>query len=150
MDLVGEIIRHQMENTDIRYLINNWADEQKDELAERMAVTLEKVATVMEVSREMATTLDMERLFAKMVHLFCQLLQAERCTIFLYNEESQELMAGFPHEQREAETVPMPHIVIPISEGIAGQLTAILGRSLRRLIICNVLAIRFFPVPLSP
>ena len=63
IDLVGEIIRHQMDHTDIRKLIKNWAEEQKEELAERMAVTLEKVATVMEVSREMATTLDLERLF---------------------------------------------------------------------------------------
>ena len=36
------------------------------------------------------------------------------------------------------------------SDGMAGQLTAILGRSLLRLIMCSVRAIRFFPVPLSP
>ena len=36
------------------------------------------------------------------------------------------------------------------SDGIAGQLTAMLGLSLLRLIKCRVRAIRFFPVPDSP
>ena len=39
----------------------------------------------------------------------------------MYYEETQELIAGVPKNKSENDSVPMPYIVVPVSEGIAGQ-----------------------------
>ena len=75
----------------------------------------------MEVTRELATTLDTHRLLPRMVHLFCEMLQTESATIFLFNEDTQELVSGTDEGHSQIGDLFLPYIRVPVSEGLAGK-----------------------------
>lgn len=80
-----------------------------------------RIRVMLDVAKSLASELDTDVLINKIMHSARELLQAERCTLFLLDREKEELWSKVADGDFE--------IRIPMTQGIAGE-AATLGKSL--------------------
>ncbi|MHC4995542.1 MAG: GAF domain-containing SpoIIE family protein phosphatase [Planctomycetota bacterium] len=68
---------------------------------------------ILDVARQLGAPIDLETMFTTVVDAACEVLHAERATVFLYDKESDELWSSVATGAKE--------IRIPATAGIAGQ-----------------------------
>ncbi|MCH8805003.1 MAG: SpoIIE family protein phosphatase [Planctomycetes bacterium] len=82
-----------------------------DAMAEQHA-TIDQLRRILDVTRRMAATTDLDVLLSMIVDAACQVLECQRATIFLYDQASNELVSRVAKDARE--------IRFPADRGIAG------------------------------
>jgi signal transduction histidine kinase len=84
------------------------------ELQARLRVEMRKLAAVRELGRVLGATLDLSRLLVVLLEKVCELLDAERATIFLVDDNGEELVSTI------AQGGAIATIRLKLGEGIAG------------------------------
>ncbi len=74
-----------------------------------------KMAILLDVATSLADTLDLDALIQKIIGKISEILNAERSTLFLLDEEKNELWS------KVAQGMDMTEIRMPVSAGLAGQ-----------------------------
>ncbi len=83
---------------------------------------------ILDVSRYMATTIDLDRLLTMIVEATCEVLTCERATIFLYDEKKDELFSRvakgvdgirFPADRGIAGTAARERVCVNVSDAYA-------------------------------
>lgn len=84
------------------------------ELQQRLRVETRKLEAVRELGRVLAATLDLDRLLVVLLEKVCELLDAERATIFLVSEDRTQLLSTV------AQGGTIAPIRLKMGDGIAG------------------------------
>jgi adenylate cyclase len=79
-----------------------------------MVGSLREEVRILQLSHDLAGELNLDKLLTRLVHATSELLNAERCTLFLYDRKTKELFS------RVAEELEIKEIRIPADRGIAG------------------------------
>ena len=79
-----------------------------------MVGSLREEVRILQLSHDLAGELNLDKLLGRLVHATSELLNAERCTLFLYDKKTKELFS------RVAEKLEIKEIRIPADRGIAG------------------------------
>lgn len=113
LDVVTQLIGHHLRQDDIRRVLLQLSAQDREAFTEKLAALLRKTAALLEVSRRLSDSLSIDVLLPRMVELVSDFLDAERCTIFLHDRETDELFTkaavGLDREIR-----------FPAGQGIAG------------------------------
>jgi adenylate cyclase len=112
-DFVAQLIGHHLRQDDIRRLLLKLSTDDREEFTEKLAAVLRRTAALLEVSRRVADSLSLDVLLPRMVELVSEFLDAERCTIFLHDPETDELYT-------RAAVGLSSEIRLGASQGIAG------------------------------
>jgi adenylate cyclase len=113
LDFVGQILEHRLRQDDIRKLLQKLSESDRESFTERLADSLRKTAGLLDVSRRMADSLSLDVLLPRLVEVVCEFLDAERASVFLHDEETDELYT-------KAAVGLTREIRFPASQGIAG------------------------------
>ncbi|MBL93434.1 MAG: adenylate/guanylate cyclase domain-containing protein [Myxococcales bacterium] len=125
-DLVEQIIAHRMQQNEIKTLLQAWQPHNQEAFVGKMADTLRKVSTLLDVSRQVSDASSLDALLPRMVEMFSELLHSDRSTIFLFDAETNELYSRLSQgtlEQEQWEIFGAPvgtGIRFPSNKGIAG------------------------------
>jgi len=79
-----------------------------------MVGSLREEVRILQPSHDLAGELNLDKLLTRLVHATSELLNADRCTLFLYDKKTKELFS------RVAEELEIKEIRIPADRGIAG------------------------------
>jgi adenylate cyclase len=79
-----------------------------------MVGSLREEVRILQLSHDLAGELNLDKLLTRLVHATSELLNADRCTLFLYDRKTNELVS------RVAEELEIKEIRIPADRGIAG------------------------------
>jgi adenylate cyclase len=79
-----------------------------------MVGSLREEVRILQLSHDLAGELNLDKLLTRLVHATSELLNADRCTLFLYDKKTKELFS------RVAEELEIKEIRIPADRGIAG------------------------------
>ncbi|HEX2570836.1 MAG TPA: GAF domain-containing protein [Polyangia bacterium] len=90
-DVIGQLVGHRLRQDDIRRLLQSLSVRDREAFTEKLADLLRKTSALLEVSKRLADSLSLDVLLPRMVELVSDFLDAERCTIFLYDKETDEL-----------------------------------------------------------
>lgn len=112
--LLGELIGHRLKQNDIARILDDLNTTERASFTSKLAMLLRRSAALVEVSRRMSETLHLDVLLPRMVELVSEFLGAERCTIFLYDADTDELFS------RVAQGESLEEIRFPAHVGIAG------------------------------
>jgi len=112
--VLDRLIGHNLRREEIREVLLKLSESDREAFTSRLAELLRKTSALLTVSQRLADSLSLDVLLPRMVELISDFLEAERCTIFLYDREGDELYtkAGVGLQQNE--------IRFPSSQGIAG------------------------------
>jgi adenylate cyclase len=114
MDVVGQIIGTRLQQGDIRKILATLQADDREHFTEKLADILRKTSALLEVSKRVSDTLSLDILLPRMVQIVSEFLNSERCTLFLYDAQNQELYS------RLAQGDLTQEIRIPAHVGIAG------------------------------
>jgi len=79
-----------------------------------MVGSLREEVRILQLSHDLAGELNLDKLLTRLVHATSELLNADRCTLFLHDKKTKELFS------RVAEGLEIKEIRIPADRGIAG------------------------------
>jgi adenylate cyclase len=113
LDVVTQLIGHQLRQDDIRRMLLALSARDREAFTEKLAMLLRKTSALLQVSRRLADSLSVDVLLPRMVELVSDFLDAERCTIFLHDKETDELYT-------KAAVGLASEIRFPAGQGIAG------------------------------
>jgi adenylate cyclase len=91
LDIVEKMIGHRLRQEDLRNILATLDDRDRIAFTEQLADLLRKTSALLEVARRVSDTLSLDELLPRMVALVSEILKAERCTIFVHDQETQEL-----------------------------------------------------------
>ncbi len=114
IDIVNEVLDHRLRQDDIQRILAQLQSEDREDLTKKVVEVLGKTSALLEIARRVADSLSLDILLPRMVELVSEFLRAERTTIFLYDEESEELFS------KAAQGESLGEIRIPADKGIAG------------------------------
>ena len=81
-DIVNQILGHRLQQTDIQRILGQLSEDDQTLFRNQIGDILRKTSALLEVSRRVSETLDLDILLPRMVKLITELLGAERSTIF--------------------------------------------------------------------
>lgn len=91
LEIVTQLIGRNLEHEDITRLLRGLGTNDHDLFIDKLAQLLRQTSGLLLVSRRVSDSLSLEVLLPRMVELISELLEAERCTIFLHDRETDEL-----------------------------------------------------------
>ncbi len=112
-DVVAELMRRNLTKEDVGRILKNLAGGDHDEFTSKLVDLLRKTSAMLLVSKRLADSLSLQVLLPRMVELISDFLDAERCTIFLHDFQTEELYTKAAVGLEE-------EIRIPADKGIAG------------------------------
>lgn len=113
LDVVTQIINRDPDHEDIGLLLSGMGATDQDLFIDKLAEMLRQTSALLLVSRRMGDSLSLDVLLPRMVELISEFLNAERCTIFLHDPETDELFT-------KAGVGLAAEIRIPSQSGIVG------------------------------
>ena len=113
VEIIGQLVDRNLRQEDIRRILLKLSSVDRDAFTSKLAEMLRRTSALLTVSRRLADSLSLDVLLPRMVEMISEFLEAERCTVFLYDKETDELYTkvalGLTQEIR-----------IPADQGIAG------------------------------
>ncbi len=117
IDVVTELVRRNLEEADVRRILGKLDRQDRDGFLSRLSALLRKTSALLLISRQLSDSLFVDVLLPRLVELICDFLEAERCSVFLYDKRTGELVtkvaSGLDAEIR-----------FPANQGIAGAVFA--------------------------
>ncbi len=93
LEIVNEILDHRLRQDDIQRILAKLQSKDAEDLTRKVVDVLGKTSALLEIARRVADSMSLDVLLPKMVELVSEFLRAERSTIFLYDEETDELFS---------------------------------------------------------
>ena len=113
IEVINQLVDRNLRQDDIRRILLKLSSVDRDAFTSKLAEMLRKTSALLTVSRRLADSLSLDVLLPRMVEMISEFLDAERCTVFLYDKETDQLYTkvalGLTTEIR-----------IPANAGIAG------------------------------
>ncbi len=113
LHIIQEILTHRLSATDVERILAHLAETEPDRYAAAVADVLGHVASLLEISNRL-----LDNLLLMMIRISTQLVEAERGTLFLIDQENRELFSRVIQGENVAE------IRFPLDQGIAGAVLA--------------------------
>ena len=112
--LLRQLLKQGMRHDELNQLLSVLSLDQRDELIEKMLDLLGKATALLEVYKRVADSLSLDVLLPRMVELISMFMEAERCSIFLYDSFTDTLYS------RIAQGSSVAEIRFSAESGIAG------------------------------
>lgn len=112
--LLRQLLKQGMHHEELDQLLAALSLDQRDELIEKMLDLLGKATALLEVYKRVADSLSLDVLLPRMVELISMFMEAERCSIFLYDSLTDTLYS------RIAQGSGVAEIRFSAESGIAG------------------------------
>ncbi|MBU1433298.1 GAF domain-containing protein [Myxococcota bacterium] len=93
LDIVKQIVNHRLQQSDLRRILDALNEQDREDFTFKMADILRKTSALLEVSKQVNDTLSLDTLLNRMVNIISNFLDADRCTLFLYDEQEKELFS---------------------------------------------------------
>ena len=113
LQIITQLVGRSLESEDITRLVRGLSTNENDIFMDKLAELLRQTSGLLMVSRHTSDSLSLDVLLPRMVELISDSLQAERCTIFLHDRETDELFT-------KAAVGLASEIRIPSDHGIVG------------------------------
>jgi adenylate cyclase len=113
LEIVSQIVNRSVEHEDVTRLLRGLSISDQDLFIDKLAELLRQTSGLLLVSRRMSDSLSLDVLLPRMVELISDFLEAERCTIFLHDRETDELFT-------KAAVGLKSEVRIPSDRGIVG------------------------------
>ena len=113
LQIITQLVGRSLESEDITRLLRGLTTDENDIFISKLAELLRQTSGLLMVSRHTSDSLSLDVLLPRMVELISASLQAERCTIFLHDRETDELFT-------KAAVGLAAEIRIPSDHGIVG------------------------------
>lgn len=91
LDVVTELVRHNLEDEEIRRVLHKLSHDDRDAFTAKLTALLRKTAALLLIARRMSDSLLVEVLLPRLVVLISDFLDAERCSVFLHDPDTDEL-----------------------------------------------------------
>ncbi|MCP5151504.1 MAG: GAF domain-containing protein [Ectothiorhodospiraceae bacterium] len=114
LDLVRTVLEHRLRQADLERILHALSERDRSELLHKVGDLLRHISALVEVSSKMSDTLSLDILLPRLMTIVTETLGADRSTLFLYDEETDELFS------RVAQGEQVGEIRIPAGAGIAG------------------------------
>ena len=114
LDVVNQIFEHRLHQNDLEKILAVLNDSDRDTLIEKMSDILRRVSSLMSIYNRIADALDLDVLLNRLIEIITEALNADRSTLFLHDEETEELFS------RVAQGDVSTEIRFPSDRGIAG------------------------------
>jgi adenylate cyclase len=113
LDVIHQLVDRNLQQDDIRKILLKLSSADRDVFTSKLAELLRKTSALLTVSRRLSDSLSLDVLLPRMVELISDFLDAERCSVFLYDRETDELYT-------KAAVGLTKEIRFPAGNGIAG------------------------------
>ena len=114
LDVVNQIFEHRLHQNDLEKILAVLNDSDRDTLIEKRSDILRRVSSLMSIYNRIADALDLDVLLNRLIEIITEALNADRSTLFLHDEETEELFS------RVAQGDVSTEIRFPSDRGIAG------------------------------
>lgn len=111
---IANLINSRLRSDELRAVLTSGATGNIEQFIDRCTDILFKITTLLDVSRRASDSLSLDILLPRMVTMISELLEADRCSVFLYDRENDELYS------REAAGDLVGKIRVPANSGIVG------------------------------
>ncbi len=78
----------------------------------RVSMDCDSIARILEISRNLARPMELKQMLTEVANAACEVMQAERCTVWLYDDEAKEYVTEV--------VIGMESIRIPADRGLVG------------------------------
>jgi len=129
-EVVQSVLSHRLEQADLDHILRLLSVDDRDELLTKVGELLGRVSTLIDVSHRVHDTLDLDVLLPRLMAIITEALDADRSSLFLYDERTDELYS------RVAQGAGTAELRFPAGSGIAGAVF----RSNRATIIADAYA----------
>ncbi|MEA1937869.1 MAG: GAF domain-containing protein, partial [Pseudomonadota bacterium] len=113
-DLASRLFERRPDPAGIKQIRKDMNKADRKELADIAGRMLEKMTAMTEISSRLSEKLSLNELFPRLVDLVVETVRAERCTVFLFDDDTDELFSRVLVGQQIGE------IRMPAEAGIAG------------------------------
>ena len=117
LDTLTEMVRRNLEEDDIRRVLQKLSSDDRDAFISSLSRLMRKTAALLLIHRRLSDSLFVDVLLPRLVQLISEFLDAERCSVFLYDSETRELYT-------KAAVGLAGEIRFPATLGIAGAVLA--------------------------
>jgi serine phosphatase RsbU (regulator of sigma subunit) len=114
LDILTELVRRNLQEEDIQRVLQKLSGDDRDAFFAKLSGLMRKVAALLLIYRRLSDSLFVEVLLPRLVELISDFLDAERCSVFLYDPRTRELYT-------RAAVGIAGEIRFPAGLGIAGQ-----------------------------
>jgi len=91
LDILTELVRRNLEDDDIRRVLQKLTSDDRDAFISKLSGLMRKTAALLLIHRRLSDSLFVDVLLPRLVELISEFLDAERCSVFLYDAETREL-----------------------------------------------------------
>lgn len=91
LDVVTELVRRNLQDEDVRRILQKLGSTERDDFIARLSALLRKTSALLLISRQLSDSLFVDVLLPRLVELMSEFLDAERCSVFLYDRRTGEL-----------------------------------------------------------
>ncbi len=134
LEIVQKVFAHRLQQGDLDHILRLLTADDRDELLTKVGTLLGRVSALVEVSHRVHDTLSLEVLLPRLMAIVTEALDADRSSLFLYDERTDELYS------RVAQGADSNELRFPAGSGIAGAVF----RGNRATIIADAYADRRF------
>jgi adenylate cyclase len=113
-DIVNKFLERRLQQRDIRSILSNLSATDRDEFLGKIADVLAKLTALLEVSKKVSDTLELDTLLSRMIEITTEAVNTDRGSLFLNDRQSRELFARVAQGDLKTE------IRFPNHLGIAG------------------------------
>lgn len=91
LDVITELVRRNLEDEEVRRVLHVLSGDDRDAFVSKLSALLRKTAALLVISRRLSDSLHLGVLLPRLVELISDFLDAERCSVFLYDPKADEL-----------------------------------------------------------
>ena len=91
--IVNRILHHRLQRDDIKHILSQLSDQDQAAFADKVGRVLNRTSALLEVSRKVTEELSLDKMLPKMVEIISEFIEAERATVFLHDQATQELFS---------------------------------------------------------
>ena len=117
LSIINKILHHRLQHEDIQTILSQLSDHDQGVFAEKVGQILGRTSVLLEVSRRVNENLELNVMLPKMVVLISDFLAAERATIFLHDDDHNELFSRVAQGDLNFEFVSRMEEVLEITLG---------------------------------
>jgi len=113
-DIVNRFLERRLQQEDIKHILDALSEVEREEFLIKVADVLSKLTALLEVSKKISDTIELDTLLARMIEITTEALNTDRGSLFLNDKHTNELFSRIAQGDLKSE------IRFPNNAGIAG------------------------------
>ncbi len=113
-DIVNRFLERRLQQADIKNILDALSEVEREEFLVKVADVLAKLTALLEVSKKVSDTIELDTLLTRMIEITTEALNTDRGSLFLNDKQTNELFS------RIAQGALKSEIRFPNNAGIAG------------------------------